>query len=109
MQLADVRCPCGSPIEPRQDDAGVYLACAAGCGLVAAAPAPNVQAAIEEWFAAVPPPSVAEALETYVQLAARTLVHAETSQELVHLAPLAEVLISYQRLQSARPVDEPPP
>jgi hypothetical protein len=86
-----------------QDDAGVFLQCAGGCELVRADPAPSIQAAIQEWMAAIPPPSILHALEAYAYNSAGALAQAQTPPELVALAPLAQVLISFLQFQSQRP------
>jgi hypothetical protein len=108
MTLDDIVCPCGAPVVPLQDDAGVFLQCAEDCGLVDAAPGPSVEAAIAAWQAALPPPTVEVALETYILHSASALVYAQTPQELVQLAPLAQVLISYLQLPSTPPPGDDP-
>ncbi|KKN87373.1 hypothetical protein LCGC14_0258280 [marine sediment metagenome] len=106
MKLEDVVCPCGEPVEPVQDDLGVFLRCRARCPLVSATPAPNVMAAIEEWQAALPIPSIETALEAYAYNSASALAYAQTPPELVALAPLAQVLISFLQFQSHRPAGD---
>lgn len=103
MRLDEIFCPCGAGVEPVQDDAGVFLRCADGCPAVTAPPAPSVQAAAEEWLAALPVPSPAEALDFYIHSSTAALAHAQTPQELIALAPVAQVLISFLQIQSHRP------
>lgn len=101
--LEDTYCPCGAHVEPVQDDAGVFLRCVDGCPLVTASPAPSLQAAVDAWLGAIPTPSIEDAIEEYACNSAGALAYAQTPQELVALAPLAQALISFLRFKSHRP------
>lgn len=103
MNLEDLFCPCGASVEPVQDDAGVFVRCSEGCQAVTAGPAPSVRGAVVEWLAALPAPSPADALEGYIQASSAALVHAQTPQELIALAPVARVLVAYLQSISHRP------
>ncbi|MCP4573304.1 MAG: hypothetical protein GY838_13195 [bacterium] len=106
MKIDDIFCPCGAPVEPVQDDAGVFLRCTEGCSAVTAPAAPSVKAAIDEWFASVPVPSPGEALDIYIHSSAAALATAQSTQSLIVLAPVAQVLISFLQLQSNRPAGD---
>jgi hypothetical protein len=106
MKLDEIFCPCGAGVMPVQDDSGVFLRCSKDCHAVTAAAAPSIQAAIEEWLVALPQASPGEALEAYIHTAAAALSHAQNPQELIALAPVAQVLISFLQLQSHRPAKD---
>jgi len=93
-------------VNPVHHDEGVVILCAGGCDLVAALPAPSVSAAVDAWLAALPPPSLEDALEAFASNSAGALLQAQSPQELVQVAPLAEALISYLQLISTRPAGD---
>lgn len=106
MSIEDLLCPCGAGVSPVHHDDGVVLQCADGCSLVVAQPAPSVLLAVDAWLAALPHPPLEDALEAFVYNSAGALMQAQTPQELVQLAPLAETLISYLQLLSTRPAGD---